>query len=767
MNDMMRKILILVLSGLAFLSCQRDIEKFQRPDWLEGKLYTQIKQIPDVDIFTQCMEITGYDTIIDQAGSYTVFVPDNNAFETYFSAHPEYGSVGDMPMQELLKLVRNHIIQNPWSRFQLQTLDINGWIDKKDPYNDEPWGYKRQTLHRDDNRKYFIHIDSRDITTIVDSTESTDSRLVFSEYRKYAPVFFDEYMELARVTSSDYNFYFNRSFEAGNLFYVNAKLYPDKDAYAENGFIYVVDQVVEPMKNAEQLLESSANGHSYKRFLETLHLFPQFTENVEATNKQPGAELGQDVPTLYDLSYPTLAFDIHKEITGEGRDRVNTTNTIRYHYGIVAPTDAAMQWLIDNVVTSNSGYPHWPSYGTVPENIKRIIVNTHMSEFPIYLSDVRNGFVNGERDSVYMDEGDIIEKFYGSNATFIGSDKPLIPRAFSSVTGPVYLRPGFSYMMYAMEYANVLSAVKRFGTDYSFFITQDTRLAFDSSLYAAPHPIRTGQYEVYSFDKSYRPARKTNRNRYEITQLIFNQVGVRRFSGVPRKEFVKNLAGNYICFNSVENKVTGGVPVKLGWRGDSTIYLTPTKLEEPTDNGESYEVEGFFTFTGSKIYDIALRYTHFFNLMLKAGLVDTDYGVLNFLNESEYHTVFVPSVRALNNYNTDTLTRTELQNFIKYHFVRGEHIFTDGNLPSGDYPTLRRDESSTVYNTRYSTVNVQTGTDFIEVYNGEGRVYTIEENDSTTNILSARNTLQNQNTSLENYVTNAVFHEIDTVILKR
>jgi hypothetical protein len=350
----------------------------------------------------------------------------------------------------------------------------------------------------------------------------------------------------------------------------------------------------------------------------------------------------------------------------------------------------------------------------------------------------------------------------------MGIDQPIIPRAFTSVSAPVYLRDGFSYWMMAMEYARVLPAIKRIGTDYSFFISSNEQLQIDSSLRAEPHPTRRDDYIVQSYDLSFRPGRLTNRNRYEITQQIFNQVGTRRFSGLPRKEFVRNLAGNYIVYNSVDNIVTGGVPTNFGWRGDSTegYFLTPVKLEEPTDNGEAFQVSGFFDFPQNSIYNILLTYPHWFNVIDAAGLIDRDAGELRFINEAEYHTIFIPTAEALASYPPDSLSLDERREFIKYHFLRGDHIFTDGNMPSGEYPTARIDESSTSFNTVYSKIDVRTGTDFIELRNSEGLIYTITENDSTTNILSGRNTLR-PNDPNQNFVTNAVFHTIDSVLLKR
>ena len=74
----MRKTKQLILPALLllfFAGC-KDIfdkdDKYQRPEWLAGKLYTQIKEQPDISTFARCIELTGYDSIIDKSGSYTV-----------------------------------------------------------------------------------------------------------------------------------------------------------------------------------------------------------------------------------------------------------------------------------------------------------------------------------------------------------------------------------------------------------------------------------------------------------------------------------------------------------------------------------------------------------------------------------------------------------------------------------------------------------------------------------------------------------------------
>ena len=133
-------------------------DKYARPEWLAGKVYTQLLDQPDLSTFALCVKLTGYDTIIDRSGSYTIFAPNNEAFATWFQQHPVYNVVEDIPEEELENLVKYHIVQNPWSKIQLRSLDVWGWIDTLDINNDEPRGFKRETLLLEKNKKLGIKL---------------------------------------------------------------------------------------------------------------------------------------------------------------------------------------------------------------------------------------------------------------------------------------------------------------------------------------------------------------------------------------------------------------------------------------------------------------------------------------------------------------------------------------------------------------------------------------------------------------------------------
>lgn len=221
-------------------------------------------------MFTECLRLTGLDTIIDVSGSWSVFAPTDEAMKLYLSEN-SYASISDIPLDELKKITKFHIIQNPWSLEQLKSLGVNGW-KAPDDANSNPYAYKRETILKNSDEKYWIKRANKKEVIVVDSTISGNYKMVFVQSRKYVPIFYDAYLTKNGITSEDYKFYFDRVYEPGNVFYAGAKILK-ADIFAENGFVHVIDRVVTPMLNAKEILDKKEMvGESYKLFLEMVYL---------------------------------------------------------------------------------------------------------------------------------------------------------------------------------------------------------------------------------------------------------------------------------------------------------------------------------------------------------------------------------------------------------------------------------------------------------------------------------------------------------------
>jgi len=743
-----------------FSACKEDlyVDKYERPEWLAGKVYTQVKVQPELSIFATCLELTGYDTIIDKSGSYTVFGPSNEAFETWLTKK-QYNSVADVPAAYLEQLISYHLIQNPWSKIQLRTVDVYGWIDTLDESNNKARGFKRETFLKNDYKSFPLKIEDK-VVTIVDESESNYLRKVIPDSRKFAPFFYSEYFSIYELNPSDYQFYFDRTFTGGDdLYFVNAKIISD-EIKAENGFVYIIDQVVEPLQNAYQILEKKDGDFQYSKYLSLANLFPFFEYNEQKTNEQPGVEIGLEVDSLFDLTFPELAFDISNEETKppSGLFGLPEEVTIRYHHGLMAPTNEALDQLINDYINVPGG---WGSLERTPRNIKRIIANSHMAVNPVYPSDIERGFYNGENDIIHINAEDIVQKEFGSNCSFIGINKPIVPRAFSCVTGPVYLQPGFSRSMYAIEESGLLPALKRENKNYMFFVESDFSLQDDSSLIYNSIKEEFYLYMIQPMGG----ARKYNLNKNDLRSLFLNHVAIDLPKGIARKEYIPNLAGSYIIFNNVTGEVSGTSPTTIGYQGDTYAPNYPKKISEVSENGETYEIDNWFSFNAPNLYtEIQTSYPVFYALMKRAGLVLERQYRFNFTSDNEFYTVFIPSEAALISANVSALSNAELKELILLHFIQKDIIFTDGNKSSGYYETLRNVNPSS-QNAGFTKIYIEPLTDVISIKAIDGSVYTeINESESTNKLTGVMEILENP-LVFPNIYNNAVIHEIDKVLL--
>jgi uncharacterized surface protein with fasciclin (FAS1) repeats len=756
------KLFLFAMALLLAVACDPDLkreDKYARPDWLTGKVYTQLLEQPELSTFAKCVELSGYDTIIDRSGSYTVFAPNNQAFTSWLQEH-NYGQVENIPLAELQKLVKYHLVQNPWSKDQLQALDVWGWIDTLDVNNDKPRGYKRETLLMEQNRKLGVFYNSINKSVrIVDTLASDWYRVYLTDSRKYTPIFFKDYFTIYNLNSDDYAYYFDRPIESpDDIYFAGGKILGD-EIFAENGFVYNIDRVVDPMLNAFEILESEAAGNSYKDYLNLVNMFPEFRYNEDETYNQAGADEGAKVDSLFNLSYPELAFDLLNEQTTAPRGSFGLPSnvTIRYHHGVAAPNDAAFNQLIDDYL---GGVGEWGSLENAPHHIKRIIANSHLSNNPIYPSDFEKGFINGEDDRILVDQSNVIQKQYGSNATFVGLDKAIVPRAFLSVTGPVYRQRGYSSSMFAIENAGLLPALKREFNDYMLFVENDVDCQTDSTLW-----YEYSSNSFFLFQGSGNGAQRLDVGVSELRTLIMNHVGTANPRGTARKEFIKNLAGNFLVVNNETGEVSGTAPTTERYRGSVVVHEIPEQISENADNGKTFRIRNWFSFSAPNLYlQISVNFPEFHRLLQKAGLtVDSEYRY-SFVSENENYTVFAPSDQALFDIEADTISIPDLQRLLMLHFVQGGLIFTDGSALPGYYETTRIDESSTQFSTVFSSIYINPGIDVISVPGSSGTEFVAVPESEQTNIMAGRD--QGEGTEVfPLVVVNAVIHETQKALL--
>jgi uncharacterized surface protein with fasciclin (FAS1) repeats len=590
-NQLIWKLLLGILFSL-YMGCEEYSrkEKYQRPDWLPGKLYTAVSVQGNLSKFAECLRLIGLDTILDVSGCFTIFAPTDEAVEQYL-AENQYASVSNIPPDELERITEFHIIQNPWSLEQLQSLGKYGWRTVGGA-NWNPYALKRQTIFKNPVEKYWIARNNHKEMILIDSTISNHYKKVFIGSRKYAPIFYDAYLEENNLTTEDFSFYFDRAYEPGNVYYAGAKII-QADIFAENGFVHIIDKVVSPMLNAQELLEREVTGETYRLFLEMVYwYYPMFEPNIAATIKQPGVRSGALVDTLWDLYYPELEFALHKE--SAMNEAAGIHETLVEHNGLFVPTDPAFREFIDGMLTIKSGFPHWHDYRSLPRDLRDIIITPHFKSAPIYPSTDLYQEIFREEGRFQQNEEEIIRKEFGSNCTFIGLSTYVPDRVFTSVTGPVFLRPTYSIFRQAILYARIQDVIANHPGELYFFPIPDHVLESDSSLFISSTDYSENRYSFQALDRLTLKIVTLGRN--SIRNLILNQVGTPMPNGTDNKEIIETLRGNYITWDHSDNTIQGTLPSTWGYNGTMVKTCSPSPMNEPSDNGKTWSVHCWFNF---------------------------------------------------------------------------------------------------------------------------------------------------------------------------
>ncbi|HEY3372662.1 MAG TPA: fasciclin domain-containing protein [Prolixibacteraceae bacterium] len=576
-------ILFILLAGCEKWSNQ---DKFKRPDWLPGKLYTTVLVQENLSLFAECIKLTGLDTIIDVSGSWTVFAPTDEAMRQYL-AENKYSRISDIPKAALEKITKFHIIQDPWSLQQLKILGSDGWRTG-DNANTNSYAYKRETILRNPDEKYWVKKANKKEIIVRDSTIADGYKMAFTQSRKYVPIFYDKYFSVNGLNILDYSFYFKRAFEPGNVYYAGAKII-HADIFAENGFVHIIDRVVNPMLNAKEQLESETPGESYQLFLDMIYrYYPDFEPNMPATNSQPAVRYGGIVDTLWDLNYAALAFNPQKERF----DNIN--QTLVKHNGLIAPTDESFREFIDDVLTIKSGFPHWNDYKSLPADVVDMIVAQNFKSSPIYPSTSQYQTIFKGASRFHQNEDAIIRKDFGSNCTFIGLSSYIPDRVFTSVTGPVFCRPSFSIFRRAMVYSGAYDAIAGHKGELYFFPITDSSLEADSSLLLNWIDRDKNTYNFIAYNRQMHRMEALSRS--TLSRWILNQAGTSTSNGGVTKEIITTLGGNTLTWDHSSNTIKGTLPSTFGYKGNMNVTCTPFPLDEPADNGKSLTVKYWFNF---------------------------------------------------------------------------------------------------------------------------------------------------------------------------
>jgi len=668
---------------LGITGCDKHQDRFEPPPWLGGSSIETLEERGNYTIFLTLMEMANYtDPITKQL--FTLFVPDDDAFEAYFQS-AGINSVEDLTKEEAVQLFTLHVLRNPRSRYYLIYEYV--WSEFQGPKGEYASLYHRKEVPSENTYKETVRYNPGMLGREVN---------IYTDH-KHVPLFSAEWFGDygGAQDGSDYTFmYPGSTWELGypdnlkGLNWHNAMVIPNPEIPDElevrtsSGFIYFLDRVVPPMPSIEEYM--IAHPEKYGLYYDLLQRFATYGNS--RVDEQRNVE--------YKKGYE-LVFNLAEE---RGPSTGTLTIPAQNMWTAFLPTNEQLQGYLDNTI-----FKYYSAIDSVPRVTLYYILQTQLSGSLVLRSKLEtSGYFNAFGDPTDLGPNDLISGYMCSNGVIYQTDAVLEPNVFTTVPGTLFFDKDYSTLLFVLNAANMLSTVSNPDADVTVFAATDQDMEEYGIRYNATSDVVEFRGPV---DGQWSPMKET-----ELVMFAQDQIYKGRLEDLAGAGgYAEMSSGNHIYYtgNQVaagENMVTGELAtVQEILENEQNGFLV--KVDHPVAS----RLEMGQLLTCSPIEPDCMladpEFSEFADLLVKLNLMDNRYRDpitkeniprVKFLAAANYWTAFVPTNDALaqaraegiipNEFPTTTSGKDSISNFVMYHFVRNNVIFDDGKL-SGNFTT--------------------------------------------------------------------------------
>ena len=457
MNCKRHWLLLLLLSSF-FLSCDDKMdEHYEKPEWLKGTAWEVLSNEygGKFSMFLEAAELSGYRPVLDGKSVVTVMAPDNDAFIAYLEEHG-YATVKDIPTDDLKKLIGYHLVYYSYSKSELENFRpensaLGGDDDDDDLSALQPGMYYKFRTHS-----------TSPITKEVNP--ETKSTVTVYHLERFLPVFSHNIFSSKGIKAKEnYEFFYPNSTWAGdNGFNVSNASVEEYQIITNNGYIYNIDRVLEPLETIYDVLKKKAD---YSDFFDFYSQYSAYTYDKDLSADYGGAA-GVDSLFLHEhsvnglpniaLEWPTSNFRLYPELAS-------------ISYSIFAPSNQALNTFFSK---------YWKAGGyTSLTNLDPLIIKVLLYQsvyggsivFPDEISKITNSL--GSHYDFQLT--DVKDKSICVNGSFYGLSNFPMPEIFRTVMGPSFLKKDFLLSLYSIYQSNLMSVYTSNATKYTLLLTRN------------------------------------------------------------------------------------------------------------------------------------------------------------------------------------------------------------------------------------------------------------------------------------------------------
>lgn len=384
----------------------------------------------------------------------TVMAPDDTAFSAYLEKHG-YSDISEINLDELKKVIGFHLLYYSYNKNKLVNFRLEG-----DLITDEE-------MNKNAGLYYKFRTRSSNVPTM-EVEASTGKRRMVYHLDRFIPVFSYRFWDTKKLdAASNYTYFYpNSTWKGTEGFNVSNAAVSEYEILADNGYVYIVDQVIEPLETIYTQLESNEN---YSIF------FNLYNENTTYTydatlSKDFGAALGADSLFIHThgTSLPAIAVEWYSTKYSD------VANNASKAYSVFAPSDVAMNNFFDNY-WEKGGYE---SLDDVDDLAMKYMLNQFIYKDGIAFPDeITSGKVKNMYDMVFnFDPSKVTDKSMCVNGVFYGLNTMDTPILFASVVGPAFRNKDCNYYLYMLDGTGLITAYSSQDTKYVLLVPTNEQI---------------------------------------------------------------------------------------------------------------------------------------------------------------------------------------------------------------------------------------------------------------------------------------------------
>lgn len=492
----------LLFAGTMFVSCKDELLTGM-PSWLGSSIYEELQARGEYEttlrlindpVFAQ----EGLPTVLAQTGSKTLFVAKDEAYARFFQSNPwgvhKYEDLSDAQKKLLL---RTSLINNAY------LMELLANTDASDLGSGQALRHETsltlydsiQVLKPEDmpENEYWDKYRGKNMLIMRDATVPMVSH--------YLPGF----MSKKQITGDDVNFLTNGAYSDNDASYVSGNKVIEQDVTCQNGYIHVLENVLQPLTSMAEMIGSNPNYSRMKSFLDRF-AFPELNESATREYNRLYNN-GMIVDSVYTWRYLNNGFNNNykelglyraiKEVPGLTNSGDSWDNILPYDPGwnqyyntisgsnedmavFIVPTDEAFRRYETDGGTGQTLMDNYGSWENVPNRIiakllqnlmKTSFINTVPSKFHTVLNTAQQSFFNSQEDRDALTSCHL-----ATNGVIYESNKVFSAPEYVSVMFPVMLDDNMKVTYTSITNLLLSSYLTSMDSKYTFLPPTDEAL---------------------------------------------------------------------------------------------------------------------------------------------------------------------------------------------------------------------------------------------------------------------------------------------------